>query len=605
MFHKNIFNLIGSKKKHLILIILLMITTLLLSVIFTFLLSYSINYVSFNIVSSKVNDLSLARITNSFNDYLHLFKESNIYLKFLPLIAIFVAILSLKYVISIFITKLKNIISTYIKVSLRQNLYQKITKQGISLLDNISIASLEQSAIEGLEQLDLYFTVFLPQFFYALLAPLILFAATVIINYKVALVLLGCVPLIPLTIMLFARKAKHTVNKYLDKYHHLGDTFLDGTYGINELKLNLSDQIYFNKLEGSSQDFRKTTMKVLSIQLISLSLMDLIAFGAAGAGIILSLITKNTNSFFNATYFILFLILISAEFFIPLRQLGSAFHISLNGVSASKKITNILSLEELNWGLIKESNYNYTLKNVSFKYSKNIVLNNIDLEIKNKQITAIAGTSGSGKSTLIKLLLGQIQPQTGDIFVNNIKLFDLDKTTYYQDICLVSSDSYLFNDTIRNNFLLYNKDLSDEEIINSLKQVGLDNLVSQKRGLDYLINDVRSNLSGGERQRIYLAIMLLLNKKIYIFDEATSNIDKDSEKIILDLIYQLRKDKTIIIISHWLSNLAKSDIIYYLKNTNLVECGKHQDLITSKKGYYQLYKLQQELVKGLGEHHEN
>lgn len=605
MFHKNIFNLIGPKKKHLIAIIFLMITTLLLSVFFTFLLSYAINYIASNVIANKSNNLEFSHIRNTFNDYLKLFKITNIYLRFLPLVAIFIIILLLKYVISIYITKLKNIISTYIKVSLREKLYKKITNHGISILDNISIASLEQSSIEGLEQLDLYFTIFLPQFFYALLAPLILFVFTVVINYKVALVLIGCVPLIPFTIMLFARKAKHTVNKYLDKYHHLGDTFLDGTYGLNELKLNLTDQIYFNKLASSSQDFRKTTMKVLSIQLISLSLMDLIAFGAAGLGIILSLITKSSNNFFNTTYFILFLILISAEFFIPLRQLGSAFHISLNGVSASKKITNILELKEITWGDKKVASYSYQLSNLNFKYTNNLVLDNINLSISPNQITAIAGVSGSGKSTLIKLLLGQVMPSNGEILIDNTPLFELDKNSYYKDICLVSNDSYLFNDTIRNNFLLYNNNLTDEIILEALKQVGLDNLINQYQGLDYLINDVRSNLSGGERQRLYLAIMLTLDKKLYIFDEATSNIDKDSEKIILELISKLKVNKTIIIISHWLSNLKNSNIIYFLKNARVEEKGTHRELMAHKNEYYQLYNLQQDLVKGIGDDNEN
>ena len=582
MVNKNVFNLIGQKKKHLFLIISLMIITLLLSAIFTYLVSYTINYL----------------ITDNYDPF-KIFITNIEYLKYLFLIAILVLITSFKFILNIYITKLKSNISLYIKTTLRDKLYKKITDLGIDLLDNISIASLEQSTIEGLEQLDLYFTVFLPQFFYSLFAPLILFSFSVVINYKVALVLLGCIPLIPMTIMLFARKAKHTVNKYLDKYHHLGDVFLDGVYGINELKLNLADQMYYEKLKNSSSDFRKTTMKVLSIQLFSLSLMDLIAFGAAGIGIILSLIIKSPIAKLNTTHYVLFLILISAEFFIPLRALGAAFHISLNGVSASKKILNIFKLEPIKWSDKDITNYEYHFNNVSFKYGDKEILNNINLAIKKNAITSIAGNSGSGKSTIIKLLLGQIKPTNGEIIIDQNNLYDLNKINYYKNIALISNDSYLFNDTIKNNFLLYNPNLTDAEIIKALNKVNLASLVNDK-GINYLINDVRSNLSGGERQRIYLAIMLALNKELYIFDEATSNIDKDSEEIIFNIINDLKKTKTIIVISHWLNNLKNSDQIYYLNNTEINEKGTHQELVNNKLEYAKLYNVQMDMVKVVG-----
>lgn len=512
----------------------------------------------------------------------------------IPIFVIFILMI-LRYIIVRIINYYKNTLGNSVKKDLRNRTYKKISELGVNATNEFSNTTLTQISLEGIEQLDIYYSSFIPQFFYSLIAPVILFLVSVFLDWRVALVLIGCVPLIPISIMLFARKAKHTVNKYMGIYNQMGDTFYDSISGLNELKIYNYEDEQGKLIDKRAEDFRKITMKVLVIQLFSIGIMDLVAFGGAAVGIVFAVQAANTGL---AIAFALFLILIAVEFFLPLRALGSTFHVSLNGASAAEKISYLLSIPTFKWGDLIPNRYDIEIKDLTFAYTENKeVLKDINMKFPKEGLIGIVGKSGCGKSTLANILTGSLKVETGNVLVGGLNLYELNRGNYYKNITIVSNESYIFNDTIRNNFLMVNPNVTDDKIIESIKKVKLSYLL-ESNNLDSIILEEGKNLSGGEKQRLILATQLTKKRRIYIFDEATSNIDIDSEEVIMNNIYNLSKDSLVIVISHRLGNIRNADYIYLLEEGRVLEKGTHKDLVELNKEYSILYTTQKNLETG-------
>ena len=517
----------------------------------------------------------------------------------LPAIVVVIA-MAIRYVTSRRIGDLKDTLGRNVKKDLRQKIYDKIIKLGVRTTDNMSMAGLTQLSMEGVEQLDLYYSAYIPQFFYAMIAPIILFVVTVRINWAVALVLLACVPLIPMSIIAVSRYAKKIFAKYWGKYTSMGDSFLDSVQGLKELKIFQADAAQNIKMNETSEEFRKITMKVLVMQLASTTIMDMVAYGGAGLGIALT-INAVVNGNLSA-YAALFLILVAVDFFLPLRAFGSAFHIAMNGASAGNKILSLLAQPDPVWGSETVDNTEITVKAVTFSYDgTRDVLKHASMKFGSTGMYAIVGESGSGKSTVVNLLLGAYHPQQGSILVGNKPLETLSRESYYSHISVVSYNTYIFNETIRQNFMLAKADVTEDEIFTALKKVNLYDFIIENGGLDKVITEDAANISGGQKQRLALAINLVANKDIYIFDEATSNIDIESEAIIMNNIKELSKEKSVIVISHRLANVIVADTIYYIEDGEVKEHGTHEELMNMHEGYSKLYTTQKNLEEGYTE----
>ena len=517
----------------------------------------------------------------------------------LPAIVVVIAMV-IRYVTSRRIGDLKDTLGRNVKKDLRQKIYDKIIKLGVRTTDNMSMAGLTQLSMEGVEQLDLYYSAYIPQFFYAMIAPIILFIVTVRINWAVALVLLACVPLIPMSIIAVSRYAKKIFAKYWGKYTSMGDSFLDSVQGLKELKIFQTDAAQNIKMNETSEEFRKITMKVLVMQLASTTIMDMVAYGGAGLGIALTIHAVVNGSL--SAYAALFLILVAVDFFLPLRAFGSAFHIAMNGASAGNKILSLLAQPDPVWGSETVDGTDITVKDVTFSYDgTRDVLKHASMNFGSTGMCAIVGESGSGKSTVVNLLLGAYHPQQGSILVGNKPLETLSRESYYSHISVVSYNTYIFNETIRQNFMLAKVDVTEDEIFAALKKVNLYDFIIDNGGLDKIITEDAANISGGQKQRLALAINLVANKDIYIFDEATSNIDIESEAIIMNNIKELSKEKSVIVISHRLANVIAADTIYYIEDGEVKEYGTHNDLMNMHEGYAKLYTTQKKLEEGYTE----
>lgn len=493
-------------------------------------------------------------------------------------------------------TRCSYLASCDVKIILRKKIYEKLLKLGTSYRQKVSTAEVVQITTEGVEQLEVYFGKYLPQFFYSMIAPVILFIVLSFISFKVSVVLLIFVPLIPLSIVMVAKIAKKLLSKYWNTYTGLGDSFLENLQGLTTLKIYRADEDRSIKMDKEATKFRKVTMKVLIMQLNSISVMDIVAFGGASIGMILSVIEViNKNiTFSNA----LMIILLASDFFIPVRLLGSFFHISMNAMAACDKIFYLLDLEEMKNGkkVCDEKNMQIEFSNVSFSYDeKRDILKNINLTFNKNKITSLVGKSGSGKSTIANIISGKIKNFKGDIFISKIKLLDIDEKNLLKNITIVSHNSYIFKGTVRENLLMADENLTDFQMNKALKQVNLFDFLQRENGLDTKILEKGSNFSGGQLQRLAIARAILKNSSVYIFDEATSNIDSESEKMIMKVIFELAKEKTIILISHKLSNVIYSDNIYFIEDGEIVASGKHKELLEKNKDYKKLYDLQYEL----------
>lgn len=576
MIDKKLLALLGHNKKYIFYAVGLMIVGLFANLAITASICYAIQYA--------------AEYTSS---------GSNAQGFILPAVIVMIA-MTIRYVTSRSIGDLKDTLGRNVKKDLRQKIYDKIIKLGVRTTDNMSMAGLTQLSMEGVEQLDLYYSAYIPQFFYAMIAPIILFIVTVRINWAVALVLLACVPLIPMSIIAVSRYAKKIFAKYWGKYTSMGDSFLDSVQGLKELKIFQADAAQNIKMNETSEEFRKITMKVLVMQLASTTIMDMVAYGGAGLGIALTIHAVVNGSL--SAYAALFLILVAVDFFLPLRAFGSAFHIAMNGASAGNKILSLLAQPDPVWGSETIDNTEIKVKDVTFSYDgKRDVLKHASMNFGSTGMCAIVGESGSGKSTVVNLLLGAYHPQQGSILVGNKPLETLSRESYYSHISVVSYNTYIFNETIRQNFMLAKDNVTDEEIYSALKKVNLYDFIIDNGGLDKVITEDAANISGGQKQRLALAINLVANKDIYIFDEATSNIDIESEAIIMNNIKELSKEKSVIVISHRLANVIAADTIYYIEDGEVKEHGTHNELMNMHEGYAKLYTTQKKLEEGYTE----
>ena len=512
----------------------------------------------------------------------------------LTLAATLVAVILIRSITTYINTKLSFEASKQVKERLRSNLYKKIMGFDRSYRDTFTTSEMVQLSTEGVEQLEIYFGKYVPQFFYSLLAPITLFFIVGTMSLKVATVLLICVPLIPVSIIAVQKFAKKMLAKYWGTYTQMGDSFLECLQGLTTLKIYQADERYAKKMDEEAERFRKVTMRVLIMQLNSISIMDLVAYGGAAVGIILGILEFKAGTISLAQCF--FIIMISAEFFLPLRLLGSFFHIAMNGNAAADKIFKILDLEDKKEASIKEiKESTITFKDVSFGYVKDrTVLNHISFQAK-KGLTAFVGESGCGKSTLISMIMGEYVPLSGEIFVGEAPINEIDGTTLKKKVTRVSHNSYLFKGTIRENLLMGNENATEQEMELALEKVNMLKFVMAQGGLDYELQEKAANLSGGQKQRLALARALLHDSDIYLFDEATSNVDAESEDAIMKVVRALSKVKTVVLISHRLANVVNANHIYVMKDGTVVEAGPHSSLLENKSYYRNLYQSQMEL----------
>lgn len=512
-----------------------------------------------------------------------------------------IAMLSIRFVANFMSTKFSLHSSSEVKKTLRSTIYEKLLSLGVNYTDAISTSSTVQIAVDGVEQLEIYFGRFMPQLFYSLLAPLTLFAVMSFISFKTAIVLLICVPLIPMTIMAVMKIAKKLLSKYWGVYTDLGDSFLENLQGLTTLKIFDIDEDKNKEMNDNAEHFRKITMKVLSMQLNSITIMDLIAFGGSAIGILIA-IAEFRAGLLTAGQ-VLIIILLSAEFFIPMRLLGSFFHVAMNGISASERMFKLLDTEveeikDLDEAkLTNLNNINIELRNVDFSYDKERkVLENINIEMKNNKMIALVGESGCGKSTITNLLLKQNKVDSGEILLNGINLNEIPFDVLTKKVGFINHSAYIFNGSIEDNIRMGKNDASYDEIYDALKKANLYEFVmSLPEKLNTNVGEGGSLLSGGQKQRLALARTIITDPEIYIFDEATSNIDVESEEKVWESIYKLAKNKTVIVISHRLANVKNADAIYVLDKGHIVEHGKHKELMMTKNKYYELVTHQQNL----------
>lgn len=486
--------------------------------------------------------------------------------------------------------------SKQVKARLRTMVYEKMMRLGSSYKEYFQTSEVVQITTEGVEQLEIYFGKYMPQFFYSMLAPVTLFVIVGTMSLKVAVVLLICVPLIPLSIVAVQKFAKKMLAKYWGTYTEMGDSFLECLQGLTTLKIYQADERYAKRMDEEAEKFRKVTMRVLIMQLNSISIMDLVAYGGAAVGIILSILEYQKGVIGLAQCF--FIIMISAEFFLPLRLLGSFFHIAMNGNAAADKIFRLVDLEEDQGeksAQMEGESDEIAFSNVSFSYeAKKKVLEGISFRAGHG-LTALVGESGCGKSTTTLLLMGDRRADEGQIFIGDMPIDKMDLKALRRKITRIRHDSYLFAGTIRENLLMGKEDATETQMKEALREVNLSDFVEKSGGLDFVLLEKASNLSGGQKQRLSLARALLHDTPIYIFDEATSNVDVESENDIMAVVRKLAKTKTVLLISHRLANVVSADQIYVLKDGMIVEKGQHEVLCKEDGYYHRLFRQQSAL----------
>lgn len=478
--------------------------------------------------------------------------------------------------------------SKLVKPVLRKKITEKLLRLGCSYNSQTATAEVVQLAGEGVDQLETYFGAYLPQFFYAILAPVFLFAVTAFFSLKTAAVLLICVPLIPVSIVCVQKIAKRLLADYWVQYAKLGDSFLESLQGLSTLKIYQSDKFFHNKINAESERFRRITMKVLTMQLNSVTVMDIFAYGGAAAGIILAVLGFSKGEI--TLCGLISIVLLSAEFFLPMRKLGSFFHIAMNGMAASDKIFHLLDLPESEDGKLEAASGSVTFGNVNFSYDDSReILKNISMEFPEKSFTAIIGESGCGKSTAAGILSGRNKDYSGSVKIGGIELRDISEKSLTKNVTLISCGSYIFGGTVREALLMADETADDEKLWSVLERVRLAEFFKGENGLDTQLSPGGANLSGGQRQRLALARGILHDSSIYIFDEATSNIDVESEECILLEIHKISAEKTVIMITHRLANVVNADRIYAFEKGRIAEIGTHSELVNSGGVYAKLW----------------
>lgn len=486
--------------------------------------------------------------------------------------------------------------SVDVKRILREKIYEKLLRLGASYREKTSTSEVVQMSAEGVEQLEIYFGKYLPQLFYSLLAPVTLFVVLAFVNLKASVVLLVCVPLIPLSIVAVQKIAKKLLSNYWGLYTGLGDSFLENLQGLTTLKIYQADAGKADAMDVEAQKFRKITMKVLTMQLNSTSVMDIVAYGGAAIGMIVACREfLNGNLGFAGAVTI---ILLASEFFIPLRLLGSFFHIAMNGMAASDKIFGLLDLEEPEAGDAKlsEGALDIELTDVRFSYEEDReILKGIDLALSAGSFVSLVGESGCGKSTIAGLLAGKNRGYEGMIRIGGRAISQIRESELMRHVTMIRHNSYLFKGTVAENLRMAKADATTGEMKAVLRKVNLWSFLETQQGLDTKLLERASNFSGGQCQRLALARALLHDTQVYIFDEATSNIDAESEELIMDVIHELAQTKTVLLISHRLSNVTDSDCIYMMEKGEIKESGRHEELMQMKGKYQHLYESQQRL----------
>ena len=486
--------------------------------------------------------------------------------------------------------------SADVKLTLRKKIYEKLLRIGAGYQSEIATSAVVQMAAEGVEQLEVYFGKYLPQFFYSLLAPVTLFVVLSFVSLRASLVLLVCVPLIPASIVIVQKYAKKLLKKYWGAYSELGDSFLENLQGLTTLKIYQADEYKAGEMDREAEHFRRITMKVLMMQLNSTSIMDILAYGGAAVGMILAV-----TEFMSGTIGLaqtLILILLASEFFIPLRLLGSFFHIAMNGMAASDRIFELLELPEDRQGLekLQGKTLDVIFDHVSFSYDgEREILKGVSLKLPAGIFVSLVGESGCGKSTIAAILMGRNKGYHGSVKICGRELEEYQEADIMKNITLVSSSSYIFKGTVAENLRMGREDVSREEMQKALQRVNLWDYLNDRQGLETPVMDRGDNFSGGQRQRLALARAILHDSPVYIFDEATSNIDAESEEMIMDVIRQLAESKTVLLMSHRLANVTESDCIYMMKKGQIVEMGTHRELMEHEGEYCRLYKAQKEL----------
>ena len=486
--------------------------------------------------------------------------------------------------------------SVDVKRILRDRIYEKLLRLGASYREKTATSEVVQMAAKGVEQLETYFGKYLSQLFYSLLAPVTLFAVLSFISWKASLVLLVCVPLIPVSIVAVQKVAGRLLAKYWGIYTELGDSFLENLQGLTTLKIYQADEEKAREMDEESQKFRRITMKVLTMQLNSTSVMDIIAYGGAAVGMIVTLAEFAAGNL--SLHGAMMLIFLAAEFFIPLRLLGSFFHIAMNGMAASDKIFALLDLPEPEMGkeTLTGEKMDMVLSDVCFAYEESRqILDGMSMEFPAGSFTSIVGASGCGKSTVAGILMGRNRGYTGSVKIEGTELSDIQEKSIMDQITMVSHNSRLFKGTVEDNLRMGRPGASGQELEEVLRKVNLWGFLEGQQGLQTPVLEKGSNFSGGQCQRLALARALLHDTPVYIFDEATSNIDAESEEMIMDVIRQLAGTKTVILISHRLANVTRSDRIYMLEKGKVAEAGVHTELLARKGAYEKLYRSQMEL----------
>lgn len=465
---------------------------------------------------------------------------------------------------------------------------------GASYSEQVKTSEVVQVAVEGVDQLETYFGAYLPQFFYAMLAPLTLFVVLCFVSVPAAVVLLVCVPLIPVAIAAVQTWAKKLLSKYWGQYTALGDTFLENLQGLTTLKIYQADAFKNDEMNVEAEKFRKITMKVLTMQLNSITIMDLIAYGGAALGVIMAATQLRAGKIDLAGA--LLIVLLAADFFIPMRQLGSFFHIAMNGMAASDKIFRLLDLPEPAHGGVSCPAGDIVCRGLRFSYEpEREILHGVDLTIPQGKFVSLVGESGCGKSTISALLMGRNKGYTGSVAIGGAELRNIEKASLMRRITYVSHQSYLFKGTVRENLLMGAPGADDGALWAVLERVNLADFLRSEDGLETQLLEKAANLSGGQCQRLALARALLHDGPVYIFDEATSNIDVESENDIMREIHKLAETKTVILISHRLVNVAGADRIYVLESGAVAESGSHEALLLNGGLYAKLWTAQQSL----------
>ena len=509
----------------------------------------------------------------------------------LPLMIISATVI-LRFFTTRYAVRMSYLASRTVKRVMREKIYEKLLRLGSSYREHVSTAELVQESVEGVDQLESYFGQYVPQFFYAFMAPAALFFLFGFGgSFKVAAVLLICVPLIPGAIMMVQKIAKRILAKYWGQYTKLGSTFLENLQGMTTLKIYQADEYKNIEMNRESEHFRKVTMAVLTMQLNSITIMDLVAYGGAALGILLAAkaFAAGEIGLFN----VIFMILLSAEFFLPMRRLGSYFHVAMNGMAASDKIFQFLSEEEPARKTETVNGGDIQLKDLHFSYDQEReILHGIDLVIPQGSFVGIVGESGSGKSTIASLIMARNTVGSGMLTIGGKDINTISEESLMRSITCIGFGSVFFKGTVRDNLLPADPAASDEKLWKVLSDCALADHFRQEKGLETLLPENAASLSGGQKQRLALARAILHDSPVLIFDEATSNIDIESEEAILKEIRKLAKEKTVVMISHRLANVVDADRIYVMEEGSVAERGRHEELLLKNGVYARLWKTQ-------------